>query len=390
MKRNRLFPVFIYVILFTSISFSQEKLPQYSVTNQIPIEEKITIESKVLKENKVINISLPEGYSTNQKKYPVIYMTDGSLLRLRLIRGVVSFLSSEDIKKIPDAILVGITHSNRIKELTPNDPKQIDFEGKAFDWPNCGGADQLLNFVKEEVIPVIESKYRTNLSRIFVGWSVGGLFGLYSMLKDPDLFNAQIAIEPSYWWKTGAYVDSLISKLKKNPSYKNVLFLSLLKIHIGPPFSQLNDFMEKRSGKEFVYNFWELPSEEDHQTSILPGLYKGLTKIFEEYYINNDLSLEEFKKKISQPILGAIYVSESKINDFGYYKLQSNKYDEAIEIFKYNVTLYPNSENVYDSLAEACMTAGKKELAIENYNKVLEINPQNSNAAKMLKQLSEK
>jgi cytochrome c-type biogenesis protein CcmH/NrfG len=63
---------------------------------------------------------------------------------------------------------------------------------------------------------------------------------------------------------------------------------------------------------------------------------------------------------------------------------------EAIEIFKLNVEAYPQGFNTYDSLGEAYMVNGDKELAIQNYKKSLELNPQNSNATAMLKKLEEK
>jgi Flp pilus assembly protein TadD len=67
--------------------------------------------------------------------------------------------------------------------------------------------------------------------------------------------------------------------------------------------------------------------------------------------------------------------------------LQSKKVSEAIAVFKVNVELYPNSANVYDSLGEAYMTAGQKDLAMTNYKKSLELNPKNQNAVNMLKKL---
>ena len=61
----------------------------------------------------------------------------------------------------------------------------------------------------------------------------------------------------------------------------------------------------------------------------------------------------------------------------------------AQAIFQFNVTQYPHSFNVYDSLGEAYMKSGDKELAIENYTKSLKINPKNDNARYMLDKLRE-
>jgi Flp pilus assembly protein TadD len=79
--------------------------------------------------------------------------------------------------------------------------------------------------------------------------------------------------------------------------------------------------------------------------------------------------------------------SEAKMNIMGYQHLQSGKTSEAIELFKLNVLAYPESSNTYDSLGEAYMINGDKELAIQNYNKSLELDPNNKNAVEKLKRL---
>jgi tetratricopeptide (TPR) repeat protein len=79
--------------------------------------------------------------------------------------------------------------------------------------------------------------------------------------------------------------------------------------------------------------------------------------------------------------------SEQEINTLGYMLLRGDKTDAAIEIFKLNVSEHPKSWNVYDSLAEAYMKKEAKELAIENYRKSLELNPNNENGQTMLKKL---
>jgi CubicO group peptidase (beta-lactamase class C family) len=80
-------------------------------------------------------------------------------------------------------------------------------------------------------------------------------------------------------------------------------------------------------------------------------------------------------------------VSESEMNSLGYAFLQMKKIPEALEIFKLNVEAFPSSFNVYDSLGEACMAAGDKARAIENYERSLELNPGNEGAREALKKL---
>jgi CubicO group peptidase (beta-lactamase class C family) len=79
--------------------------------------------------------------------------------------------------------------------------------------------------------------------------------------------------------------------------------------------------------------------------------------------------------------------SEPQLNRLGYELLRGERTAEAVEIFKLNVEMFPASGNVYDSLAEAYMTAGDKTLAVKNYAKSLELDPTNRNAVEKLAEL---
>ncbi|HEX8139187.1 MAG TPA: prolyl oligopeptidase family serine peptidase [Pyrinomonadaceae bacterium] len=81
---------------------------------------------------------------------------------------------------------------------------------------------------------------------------------------------------------------------------------------------------------------------------------------------------------------------EQELNALGYELLFTNRVREALEIFKLNVEMFPQAFNTYDSLGEAYLAAGERELAVRNYRKSLELNPQNENAADALKRLGQK
>ena len=87
---------------------------------------------------------------------------------------------------------------------------------------------------------------------------------------------------------------------------------------------------------------------------------------------------------------GIILFEEREMNALGYRFLGQNRYPEAIEVFKMNTELYPESFNVYDSLGEAFMKSGDIKNAIKNYQRSLELNPDNDNAKEMLKVLEKK
>jgi tetratricopeptide (TPR) repeat protein len=79
---------------------------------------------------------------------------------------------------------------------------------------------------------------------------------------------------------------------------------------------------------------------------------------------------------------------ENELNTLGYDLLRSRKFDQAIRIFQLNVEAYPQSGNVYDSLAEAYMDDGNKSQAITDYRESLQKNPKNRNAVQMLQKLN--
>jgi CubicO group peptidase (beta-lactamase class C family) len=85
---------------------------------------------------------------------------------------------------------------------------------------------------------------------------------------------------------------------------------------------------------------------------------------------------------------GEYNFAETELNALGYRLVQANKLAEAVEIFKLNVEMFPQSANAYDSLGEGYMRHGNKELAIANYKKSLELNPKNTNATTKLASLT--
>jgi CubicO group peptidase (beta-lactamase class C family) len=93
-------------------------------------------------------------------------------------------------------------------------------------------------------------------------------------------------------------------------------------------------------------------------------------------------AIDEFR-----PALTRGDISEDTINSTGYQLMAAKKLSDSIRMFQLNVELHPQSWNVYDSLGEAYMDNGDKDLAIQNYKKSLDLNPSNSNGKDMLKKL---
>ncbi len=113
---------------------------------------------------------------------------------------------------------------------------------------------------------------------------------------------------------------------------------------------------------------------------------KILARVLERAASDGGLG-EELESYENQPDI--YYVDENAMNGLGYRLIGEDKVDEAVEVFKLNAKVFPESWNVWDSLGEAYMTRGDNELAIKNYEKSLELNPQNDAAREVLKKLEE-
>jgi len=107
-------------------------------------------------------------------------------------------------------------------------------------------------------------------------------------------------------------------------------------------------------------------------------------KIFESRY---DKTAEDQLLNLLKEAKSTNLIDESSLTSLGYEYLHKNKTLLSITFFKFCVKMYPESYNAYDSLGEAYMKAGNKELAIMNYQKSLDLNADNDNAKKMLEKL---
>jgi hypothetical protein len=89
--------------------------------------------------------------------------------------------------------------------------------------------------------------------------------------------------------------------------------------------------------------------------------------------------------KATQP---TIYnFDEDQLNSLGYRLINAKKFSDAVRVLQLNADAYPKSSNAYDSLGEAYMDYGIKPLAIANYERAVQLDPNNVNAARMLQKL---
>ncbi len=341
---------------------------------------RLTVKSAVLGEERVILVRTPAGYENNQQRYPVLYMTDGDAHILHT-GSTVNFLARNN--RMPEMIVVGITNTDRTRDLTPTHVAQLP-DNPNVRFPTSGGADKFLKFIETELIPQIESKYRVQPFRALAGHSLGGLFAVHAMTARPELFNAYIAVSPSLQWDNFVMIDRAKDFFKNRKDYNRTLFATLGNEpgDIGDAFGMFRDVLAKQQTKGFAWEAVRM-EDEDHGSVVLRSHYAGLRKAFEGWQYPRDPStgaiaggfnaIEEHYRKLSERMGFQLLPPEPLVNLAGYQLMGAGNIDEALIAFKANVERYPGSANVYDSLAEAYERGGKLDLAHANYEKAVAI-----------------
>ena len=369
--------VFALLVLISSSAFAQAPPPGVTA---------LKINSAVLGEERTILVRVPFGYETNKLRYPVLYMTDGNA-HIGHTSSTVEFLARNG--RMSEMIVVGINNTDRTRDLSPTHvTTTVAGGGSALQFPTSGGADKFLKFIETELIPDIEKRYRTNPYRILAGHSLGGLFAIHAMYSRPDLFNSYVAVSPALQWDNQVAVKRAEEFFKGRKEWDATLFMSLG--HEPGPiedgFHQLKQVLEKNQTKGFEWAAQVL-DDEDHGSVVLRSHYLALRKVFDGWQIPRDpdsgqvtgnfKSVEEHYQKLSKKFRYNVPVPEPLINQMGYQSLFADRFDEAITIFKTNVERYPESANVYDSLAEAYERSGRLELAAPLYEKAQTLGQQN-------------
>ncbi len=141
-----------------------------------------------------LQIALPGGYEKSDHKYPVVYLMD-SQWDFPLVTAINGQQYYDGF--IPELIIVGIMwggsnpnpDSLRARDYTPTHENRL---------PQSGGAANFLSFMKSELFPLIETEYKADpTARILMGCSFGGLFTLFSLFEEPNLFKGYIAASPA-------------------------------------------------------------------------------------------------------------------------------------------------------------------------------------------------
>ncbi len=268
MKTGKTQPILYFFLLLTfcqsNICLAQQKY------GDLVIGDKIHFESKVLNEQKTIVVIPPYNYKDMpNEKFPVVYVLDvGNNLFATF--GIINYYSVV-LKTLPPMIIVGIVSSDREKDYLPSPSNE---------YPTGGGADKFLKFLGSELINFIDSTYPAASDRCIIGHSAGGLFAIYALENQPELFNSFICIDPSLWYDDQSYVKKMPDFLKNNKNIKKSIFISLSNEKEMGVFPFI-DVLEKYAPDGLIWDYIHYKNESHNSLG-----FKSMCAGFEMIYKN--------------------------------------------------------------------------------------------------------
>lgn len=264
-----------------------------------------TMLSSVLGEERRWQVQLPASYAReHDARYPVFFVLDAEE-RMPVWGALAQHLSSGLFPSVPEAIVVGIENTVRMRDFTatrtlslPNgDPGQAEYA-------QTGGAARFLAFLEKELLPAIQSKYRTQGLNLLVGHSLAGLFVLEAAVQGPTGFQGFLALDASLWFDSPRYFNQLIRGLQFLSQRPRVLHLAVSNHPLTPGWGlsfahrdlnlrliQLLGRMQP-AGLSWSSRYYE---QEDHWSVSAPAFLDGLRTVFDGYRI--DCTSSEFSVK---------------------------------------------------------------------------------------------
>ncbi len=148
-------------------------------------------------------------------------MPDGGLLEdFPHLTNTVDSLIAEGA--LPPMLVVGIENTQRRRDLTG--PTEVASDRAIA--PRVGGSAAFRRFLRAELMPQINRRYRTDGRTGIVGESLAGLFVVETLIEAPELFGAYIALSPSLGWNSGALVTAAPAWLAAHPDVRAHLYLT--------------------------------------------------------------------------------------------------------------------------------------------------------------------
>jgi predicted alpha/beta superfamily hydrolase len=290
----------LFFLLFAPACKHESKEPLENM-KQFGIEK--SIHSTYLNEERKIWIYIPNGdplYSVAH--YPVIYLLDAESYFNSIVEMIQLFNEGHGNGALPKMIVIGIPNTDRMRDFTPSNDlnpsasSSIPISNDGTE--TSGGARKFTLFIRDELIPFMDSTYHTSGFRILIGHSLGGLMATNTLLNYTELFHGYIVIDPSIWWnhqeiikqaKTFTETRSLkdIAFFYANSNTSKEVAKSIIDSTKNPYLAQLELGGYFMKNKQNFPNFsWIHYEQESHGSIPLIAIYDGL-QIMTSYIHNN-------------------------------------------------------------------------------------------------------
>lgn len=228
------------------------------------------IYSGVLKERRSYKVILPPAYEPDgQKKYDVVYVLDGDG-NAELLAQMQKYELEE--KFMQANIIVSVHNVDRTRDFTPTNVGGSE---------TSGHAREFLSFLKDELIPYINKTYKSSGSNTIYGHSLGGLFAMYALIQQPSVFDAYIAVDPSFWWDDNYMTKQVAEKIASIQSPKTLLMsgrggreTTMMGI------TSIDSVLKSRAPATLQWKLIEYPGE-THNSIRVKTAYDGLKFIYE-------------------------------------------------------------------------------------------------------------
>jgi predicted alpha/beta superfamily hydrolase len=391
MKNTRLL---LLSIIIASAGYAQ-------ADNKIVIGKVDSVNSAMLKEKRKVWVYVPDmntGMQNSTQRFPVLYLLDGDA-HFNSVVGMIQQLSQVNGDTIfPEMIVVAIPNTDRTRDLTPTHVESdLPMMDSGFS-KSTGGGENFAAFLQKELIPHIDSSYRTQPFRVLVGHSFGGLAVMHILTNYPKMFNAYIAIDPSMWYDKEQFLKTTQQKIAAQKYDGSSLYVAIANTmaegmtlekmkkdtssstrHIRSIFA-MDKFIKanNKNGLKYASKYY---SDDDHGSVPLIAEYDALRFIFSGYrfktapgdFMNPGTALVQKMKKhyqqVSKELGYKVSPPEMSINSLGYYAISQKHYDKAVALFEMNIENYPESGNTYDSYADALLAKKDTAGAITNFEK---------------------
>jgi predicted alpha/beta superfamily hydrolase len=326
-------------------------------------------------------LKLPDSYSVSTRSYPVLFVMEaGSPSTAANAYATLETLGRE---MIPEMILIGIVNSGRASSYFPRNPNGTP-----------GGADALIRFLAEELIPHVDAQYRTQRYRILFGESNAGLFALYAFLTRPDAIDACIVASPTLGWCPDYMKEVARTNLAKRRDWHGHLYLNRggkdFRALVAEPFPAFTDLLRAEAPSGLV---WKSETLEPDGHVPLASLHNGLLFIFPDFFTSDEVKAAGLKAvdahfaELSKRYGIELQASEETVFDLSHSLYRQKKYPEAIVAFRAVLERYPKSLRARMFLGDAYRDSGNLDKAREAYQQCLESDPQNNRVRQRLEGL---